>query len=162
MAKLCKTYPSEVVARQAAMVLMEDSASGRDIRLLTGRQLRDVRREPVGGFAGAVGPDAPVGTYAGGVRLRRQGTGSFAGDPDRQRQGAFADLERFVIATYTDGAERSRVTGHSGVRRLLRSAALGDNAVDELRTGHAILLIDVAEIAPSDARPAHEEIARAA
>ncbi len=53
----------------------------------------DVCREPVGGFAGSVPPDAPVGTY-GNVRLSRwQGAGTFSGDPDRQRQGSFADTD---------------------------------------------------------------------
>jgi hypothetical protein len=56
-----------------------------------GAHLHDVRQEPVGGFAGALSPDAPVGTYAGRVRARRQGAGAYAGDPDRQRQGSFAD-----------------------------------------------------------------------
>jgi hypothetical protein len=70
-----------------------------------------------------------------------------------------------VIATYNDATDRSRVTGHRGVRQLLRSAALGDRAVnravDELQTGHAVLLVDVAEIAPRDARARLEEMARA-
>jgi hypothetical protein len=53
----------------------------------------DVRREPVGGFAGTLGPDAPVGTYGNVRRRRRQGAGTFAGDADRQRQGSFADAD---------------------------------------------------------------------
>lgn len=53
----------------------------------------DVRREPVGGFARTLGPDAPVGTYGNVHRFRRQGTGTFAGDADRRRQGSFADAE---------------------------------------------------------------------
>jgi hypothetical protein len=51
----------------------------------------DVRREPVGGFAGTLDPDAPVGTYGNVRRRRRQGAGTFVGDADRQRQGSFAD-----------------------------------------------------------------------
>ena len=166
MATLCKTYAGEVHARQAAEGLAAAGAPGRKIRLLRGSRLRDVRREPVGGFAGAVGPADPVGTYAGGVRLRRQGAGSFAGDPDRLRQGSFADVERVVIATYTDAGERSRVTGHREVRRILRSAAVGDDiaarAVHELQAGHAVLLIDIADFAPSDAQAGLEGVARAA
>jgi hypothetical protein len=53
----------------------------------------DVRKEPVGGFAGTVDPEAPVGTYGNVRRRRRQGAGTFAGDADRQRQGSFADGE---------------------------------------------------------------------
>ena len=57
-------------------------------------QLHDIRREAVGGYARPLGPSAPIGTYANGVLLRRQGAGSFAGDPDLQRQGSYADVER--------------------------------------------------------------------
>jgi hypothetical protein len=53
--------------------------------------LHDLRREPVGTFAGRVDPEAPVGTYGNVRRFRRQGSGTFAGDADRQRQGSFAD-----------------------------------------------------------------------
>jgi hypothetical protein len=53
----------------------------------------DVRREPVGGFACTLGPDALVGTYGNVRRFRRQGAGTFAGDADRKRQGSFADAE---------------------------------------------------------------------
>ena len=58
-----------------------------------------------------------------------------------------------MIVTYEDDAERSRVTGYRGVRQLLRRAALDDDAVDravkELHVGHAVVLVDVAEIAPT-------------
>ena len=57
------------------------------------RRFHDVRSEPVGGWAGPIGPDAPVGKYAGPPRRRRQAAGGWAGDPDRQRQGSFADAE---------------------------------------------------------------------
>jgi hypothetical protein len=57
-------------------------------------KMHDTRREAVGGYAGAVGPNAPIGTYANRVLLRRQGTGSFAGDSDLQRQGSYADVDR--------------------------------------------------------------------
>jgi hypothetical protein len=54
----------------------------------------DIRREAVGGYGGPVGPNAPTRTYANRVLLRRQGTGSYAGDPDLQRQGSYADVDR--------------------------------------------------------------------
>jgi hypothetical protein len=56
--------------------------------------VHDVRREAVGGYSGRVGPTAPIGTFGNRVLLRRQGSGSFAGDPDLQRQGSFADVDR--------------------------------------------------------------------
>jgi hypothetical protein len=59
----------------------------------TRRRIHDVRSEPVGGWAGPVGPEAPVGKFAGPARRRRQAAGGWAGVPDRQRQGSFADAE---------------------------------------------------------------------
>lgn len=171
MTTLSKSYPSEGAARRALEALRAAGVPRRDIGLLTSRPLRDIGREPVGGFAGAVGPDAPVGTFAGVARRRGRGagsfvTGSFAGDPERQRQGSFADVERVVIVSYRDDAEQSRVTGCRGVRQLLRRAALDDEAVDcavqELHIGHALVLVDVAEVAPSEARARLEQVAQAA
>jgi hypothetical protein len=77
----------------------------RDIQVLAAQPIHDVRHERVGGFAGPVSPNAPVGTYAGAVRLRRQGAGAFAGDPDEQRQGSFDDTD--AIISYEGGAGRS-------------------------------------------------------
>jgi hypothetical protein len=99
------------------------------------------------------------------VLQRRQGAGSFAGDPDRQRQGSFADADRVVILTY-DGGERARVAGDVGIRRLLRGAALDEAAADriihELHVGHTVVLAEIAEIAPTDAQARLDEVARAA
>jgi hypothetical protein len=60
----------------------------------TVHELHDIRREAVGGYARPVSPNAPIGTYANGVLLRHRGAGSFAGDPDLQRQGSYADVDR--------------------------------------------------------------------
>jgi hypothetical protein len=166
MTTLSETYPTEIEARRAIEALRAEGVPARDIRLLTGTRPRDVRREPVGGFAGPVAPDAPVGTYGDRPVLRRQGTGGFAGDPDHQRQGSFADTDRVVIITYERDAERARVTGLRGARRLLRRAALDDDAVDravkELHMGHAVVLVEVSEVVPSEARAQLERDARAA
>jgi len=54
----------------------------------------DVRAERVGGFAGPVEPTAPFGKFAGPPRRRWQAAGGFAGWPDRQRQGSFADVDQ--------------------------------------------------------------------
>jgi hypothetical protein len=166
MTTLSRTYATEVAARRAVEALRTTGVPARDIRLLTGSRLGDVRREPVGGFAGQVAPDAPVGTYGGGVVLRRQGAGGFAGDPDQQRQGSFADTDRVVIVTYNDDAERARVTSLRGARRLLGRAALDDDAVDravnDLHIGRAVVLVDLREIVASEARAHLEQAARAA
>jgi hypothetical protein len=170
MAALSKTYPSEEGARQAVETLRAGGVRPRHIRLLTSRPLRDARREARGGFAGPVGPDAPVGTYAGQVHRRhlRVGsfaTGSFTGDPDR-REGSFADVGRIVILTYGDDAARSRVTGHRGVRQLLRRAAVDNDAVDhavkDLHDGRAVVLVDGADVAPNDAWAQLEQLAQPA
>ena len=166
MTTLTKTYATEVAARRAVQALRATGVPERDIRLLTGTAPRDIRHEPAGGFAGPVAPDAPIGTYGGRTVQRHRGAGSFAGDPDQQRQGSFADTERVAIVTYKGDAERARITGLRGARRLLRRAALDDDAVDravgELHQGHAILLVELREIAASEADARLERIARAA
>jgi hypothetical protein len=166
MTTLTRTYATEVAARRAVEVLRATGVPERDIRLLAGSPPLDIRRAPVGGFAGPVAPDAPIGTYGGRVLQRRQGAGSFAGDPDQQRQGSFADTDRVVIVTHKGDAERARITGLRGARRLLRRAGLDDDAVDrvvgELHQGHAILLVDLREIAASEIDARLEKLARAA
>jgi hypothetical protein len=166
MTTLTKTYPTELAARRAVQALRATGVPERDLRLLAGSAPRDIRREPVGGFAGPVAPHAPVGTYSGRVIQRHQSAGSFAGDPDQQRQGSFADTDRVLIVTHKGDAERTRITGLRGARRLLRRVAPDDDAidraVDELHQGHAILLVDLREIAASEADARLEKLARAA
>ena len=166
MSTLTRTYATELAARRAVEALRATGVPERDILLLAGTAPRDIRREPVGGFAGPVAPDGPIGTYGSRVLQRRQGAGSFAGDPDHQRQGSFADTDRVVIVTYQGDAERTRITGLSGARLLLRRAALDDHAVDcavgELHHGHAILLVDLREIAASEIDARLEKLAPAA
>jgi hypothetical protein len=166
MTTLTKTYPTELAARRAVEALRATGVPERDIRLLAGSAPRDIRHEPVGGFAGPVAPDDPIGTYGGRVVRRRQGAGSFAGDPDQQRQGSFADTDRVAIVTYKGDAERARITGLRGARRLLRRAAVVDDAVDrgvsELHQGHAILLVKLSEITASEIDAWLEKLARAA
>jgi hypothetical protein len=167
MATLWNTYSTEVLARDAADELRAAGVPARDIRVLTGPLLRDLRREPAPGFAGPVGPNAPEGSFAPGVRLpRRHDTGNFASRPGRQREGCFADTDRELIAIYRDGAERSHVVGDLGLRQHLRQAALDDVATErviaELHEGRAAVLAEVAEIAPSEAQSRLEKFAHAA
>jgi hypothetical protein len=166
MTTLHKTYDNEFAARRAVQELRSASVSGPHIRLLITSPPRDVRRETVGGFAGPLGPEAPVGTFANRVLLRRQAAGGFAGDPDDQRQGSFADVDRVVIVTYKDDGEQARVTGYRGVRQLLRRAALDEDAIDraitELRMGRTVVLADAAEIAATTVRARLEHVAKAA
>jgi hypothetical protein len=171
MTTLSKTYRNEDAARGAVETLRAASVPPREIRLLTSRPLADIRREPVGGFAGAVAPNAPVGNFAGrtGRRSDHAGsfaTGSFAGDAHQLRQGSFGDVERVTIVSYKRDAERSRVTGYRGIRLLLRRAALDDaaveRAVEELHKGRTVVLVDVPEIASVEAEAQLEETAKAA
>jgi hypothetical protein len=165
MATLCKTYSNENVARNGVEALRAAGVPGRDIRLLTGCRLRDLRCEPLGGFAKAIGPDAPVGTFASIRRSRRQGHGSFASDPGPRRHGSFADSDIDVIVSYDSGDKRSRVVGELGLRRLALVAALESPArervVDELHVGHAVVLAQVSEIAPTDAQARLEQVGQA-
>jgi hypothetical protein len=71
MTTLCETFSAEVAARRAVAALRATGVPARDLRLLTGRRLGDTRQEPVGGYAGPFGHDAPVGTHGGGVVRRR-------------------------------------------------------------------------------------------
>jgi hypothetical protein len=166
MTTLSKTYPTEAAARRAIEALRTTGVPAGDIRLLTGTRVGDVRREPVGGFAGPVPPDAAVGTYGDRQVPRLQSGGGFAGDYGQRRQGSFADSDRVVIVTYKRDAERARVTGLRGARRLLGRAALDNDAVDravhELHRGHAVVLVDVGEYVASEAREQLEPDARAA
>ena len=163
---LHKTYDNEFAARRAVQELRSAGVPGPHIRLMITRPPRDVRRETVGGFAGPLGPEAPVGTFANRVLLRRQAAGGFAGDPDGQRQGSFADVDRVVIVTCKDEQEHSRVTGYRAVRQLLRQAALDDDAIDralqELHVGHTVVLVDAADIPATAVRAHLEQVAQAA
>jgi hypothetical protein len=166
MTTLCRTYPSDDAAHRAIAAVRAGGVSPHAIRLLTGREPHDIRREPVGGFAGPVAPDDPVGTFGGGAVLRRQAAGGYAGDPDGQRQGSFASSDRVVVTTFYDGAERARITGLRGARKLLLRAALDDAAVDravsELNKGRAVVLVDAAEIAAGEVTARLDQLARAA
>jgi nucleotide-binding universal stress UspA family protein len=163
---VCKTYASEAIAGDAVDALTAAGVPRRDIWLLTGHRIHDIRRENVGGFAGAVDPSSPVGTYAGAVRLRRQGAGAFTGDPDQQRQGSFADADIDTIITYEDHAGRSHVDGPVELQRLLRRFTLTDEetarVIHDLHTGRAVVLVKSSQSAASDARARLDELAHAA
>jgi hypothetical protein len=85
MPTLDKTYPNRPAAHSVQAIPRRDTRPG--------SALPDVRREPIGNFAGRVSPDDPVGSFGNVPRRRRQGAGAFAGDPDRQRQGSFGDRD---------------------------------------------------------------------
>ena len=157
MATLCSTYATAASARSGVDALRTAGVPGGNVRLLIGHPVRDTRREPVGGFAGPVGPNAPVGTFANVRRLRRQGTGSFAGAADRRRKGSFADIDRDLIVTRAHDGWHSHIVGDLALRRVLRGADFDDaeraRVLDELRAGHAVIVAELADVAPRDAQP---------
>jgi nucleotide-binding universal stress UspA family protein len=165
-ATACTSYPSEALARRAVRSLTAAGVPPRDIRLLVRGRQHDVREEPAGGFAGTVDPSAPVGGFAGATGLRRQGAGSFAGDPDHHRQGSFGDTDADAVVTVEDGAGRARAADRLAVRQLLgRTASTGeaaDRVIDELRRGHAVVVVEALEIPASDAHQRREDLTYAA
>ncbi len=155
MATFCKTYPDEAAGQEAISELRAAGVPGHAIRMLAGHAPHDVRREPVGTFAGTIRPEAPVGTFANVRRLRRQGRGSYAGDPDRMRRGCFADAESDVIVTY-DRRAHKRVAGRHEVLRALRDWHVvedtAEHVIDELHSGHATVVVEISEIPPDEVR----------
>ena len=109
--------------------------------------------------------NAPIGTYGARVLQPRQGAASLAGDSHQQRKGSFADTDR-VNVTHQGDAERARITGPRGAPgapapgRARRPRV--DRAVGEPHQGHAILLVDLREIAASEIDARLEKLARAA
>jgi len=83
MPTLDKTYSDHPETRPLRAIPRRDT--------LLGFALPDVRGEPVGNFVGRVGPADPVGSFGNVPHLRREGRGTFVGDPDRRRQGSFGD-----------------------------------------------------------------------
>jgi hypothetical protein len=85
------------------------------------RPLRDIRRKPRGGFAGPVGPDALVGTFADRPRRRSPGHWQLRhGQPQRRARPTARGLLRrrrahIGIVTH-DAGERSRVSGRLPTR----------------------------------------------
>lgn len=165
MAAFCTTYATEAAAREALAALSHGGVPADDILLLTSSRPHDIRREPVGGFAGAIGPFALVGTYGNAAHLRRQAAGGFAGDADRQPQGSFADSDRVVITTARDGAQRSRVARYRDVRRMLRDTDFDHDAqrlINELTMGRTAVVAARLGVRPDDAWSPLAHLGRAA
>ena len=171
MAPTIRTYPTPDAGRQAVDELRAAGVQPHHIRLLTSEPFRGSSRAPRGGFAGPVGPDAAVGSFAWPPRRHGQARGSFAtgsvtGERESQRRGSFAGVERVALVTYQEDAERSRVIGFGAVRLLLRKSALDEGAlnkaIDVLHSGHSVVLVDGAGLVPSGGRTGFEGPAEAA
>lgn len=157
MATLYRAYPSEAAARRAIESLRAGGLPPQGAQLITGATLHDLRAEPVGEFAGRAAPDAPVRTFANTTVRRWRPGGSFAGDPDRQREGSFADVDGAVVVSWDPGGhEHTHVIGVRDLATLLAEAGLAPKAVEralrDLRAGSSLVLAQVAEMGPADAR----------
>jgi hypothetical protein len=140
VAVLCKAYMTEIEARRAVSSLLAAGVPGGEVRILMGEALRDSHLASVGGFAGATGPDAPVGSFAGPAHAQSESMGSFAGG--RQRGGSFGDLDRDTVTTYPDGVKRVRIAGHRDLKRTLIDAGLDEDSADrDVRALHDGLVL---------------------
>ena len=71
--------------------------------------------------------------------------GTFAGDPDKQRRGAFSDTDRDTVTTYGSGVKRTRIASHHRLEKILVDAGL-DQAiaaanVSALHAGRVLVLV---------------------
>ena len=128
--------------------------------------MHDIRHEPVGGFGGSARPRRSGREILRPPRARWRAGGRLYGNPDQQRQGSFADVDRILIGRHDRGAERMRHASARGTRRLLRAANVTDQTVeriiDELHRGNAVVLVEVAEVSLREGELRLETIAYAA
>ena len=144
MNALCRSYDNAVDADQAVRALLAAGVPGEDVRLLAGAEIHNARSEPRGGFAAAVASDERVGTFAGEGPQRDAPRGSFAGE-GTSGEGVFANADRDVVVTFSDGREHSRVAGHRALKRLLVDAGLDDDVAESdvraLHDGRVLVLV---------------------
>jgi hypothetical protein len=156
MNALCKAYDNPADAERAVADLLAAGIPGEDVRLLMGAEIHDARREARGRFSGSVAPEEQVGAYAGDGPERSALRGSFTGADSGAAEGTFANAERDVVVTHSDGMEQARVAGHRELKRLLMDAGLDDATaeadVDALHAGRILVLVHVATIGQDDAR----------
>jgi hypothetical protein len=140
---LCRAYATEVDAHAAVDRLLLAGAPAAGVRVLMGAGEQDLSSAPVGSFAGDGGER--LGAYAGAAHSTRQAMGGFAGDPNGQRRGGFADVDRETVTTYRDGVERVRIASHHDLRRMLVDAGLDEATamadVEALHHGRVLVLV---------------------
>ena len=102
---LHRAYASTHDAENAIERLLSAGVPAIRIELIMGRAVEDARDAPIGTFAGTTTADAQtVGSYADIAHSGRDAIGTFAGDPDKQRRGAFSDTDRVVVLVESDSA----------------------------------------------------------
>jgi hypothetical protein len=149
MAATSKAYRDHDAATEAAAGFAAEGVPASSIRILAGTPLHDVREEQVGEFAGPVGPDAPVGSFAGGEHTRSEPEGTFASRGPAGRIGTFADADRDVVISETDGVGRIQMTDDHDVAAILRDAGVEAGTCEELaralHEGWVLVLVQEAE-----------------
>jgi hypothetical protein len=153
MSVICRSYASHEEARRAVEAALDAGVAGTGIRVLMGQPEHDARTEAEGEFAGSTAPGDVVGDFEAG-HLRDQAAGGFAGAPETEREGSFADADRETVTSYPGGGERVHVVGHRQVHRVLRDAGLDETTAqrdaDALHQGRILVLADVGDRDPGD------------
>jgi hypothetical protein len=149
MNALCRAYSNTADADGAVQALLDAGVPGEDVRLLMGAELHDARREAAGGFAGSVASDAKVGAFAGEGADRTEAMGSFGGNA-AGGEGVFANADRDVVVTHSNGEEQARVAGHSKLKSLLVDAGLDDATAESdvraLHDGRVLVLVTLGTV----------------
>ncbi len=145
MAVICRSYASHEEARRAVEAALGTGIAGNGIRVLMGQPGHDARTDREGEFGGST---APAG------HRRDEAAGGFAGEPETQREGSFADADRETVTSYPGGGERVHVVGHREVHRVLRDAGLDEATAqrdaDALHEGRILVLADVGDRDPGE------------
>src|SRR5512133_111589 len=146
MATLHRAYMSTHDAENAIERLLAAGVPAIRIELITGHAVEDARDVPIGTFAGTTTADAQtVGSYANIAPSGREATGTFAGDPDKQRRGAFSDTDRDTVTTHQSGVKRTRIASHRRLEQILVDAgmdpAIARANVRALHAGRVLVLV---------------------
>jgi hypothetical protein len=145
MPTLCRAYTTEADAHDAVRRLLAAGVPEAGIRVLMGEAVRDARRSPVGGFAGAAAVQRrSLGSFAGADHAQDDGMGAFEGDAGHARRGGFGDVDRDTVAELVDGVEHLRVASHDSLEKLLVDAGLDPVRaaadVEALHAGRVLVL----------------------
>jgi hypothetical protein len=142
---LCSTHTSVDEARAEVDRLLAAGRGGDEIRVLSGSHAHDHAADAVGRFAGGATSEARVGAFAGAQHTTAEPRGSFAGDAELRRRGAFGDLDRDTVATYSGGVRHVRVASHRDLHAMLIDAGLDAETaradVQALHDGRVVVLV---------------------
>ena len=156
----CRAYTSTEDAENAIERLLAAGVPATGIQLIMGDAINDSRDSPIGTFAGTTTADAlTVGSYADITHTGREATGTFAGDPGKQRRGAFSDVDRDTVTTYRSGVKRTRIASHRRLEQILVDAgldrALATANVAALHAGRVLVLVHSESVLDDIDRPHH-------